>query len=251
LNSSTINNNDNEKTKDNNESTSKLQITKPASPAKDSSKKNIAQKDTSIQKNKKAAKKKGIFLTVYFSPGIPLNTFKSDNAFYTIAHLKAIYKMKLSYTAEVSIGKKLGKKFSIQSGLRYSQINMKLQGFDSADLNIKGRYSNLNIPFIVGYEIGNANFTTTIHAGIMYDLSASSKGSAVYDSTGSAVNIYKSNTGISLYFGLGFTKRLNNKINLFSEPYFMYRPSYITKPEILFKQRISLAGVSIGLKYIF
>ena len=250
LDSLIINNSDKGKTKDNNERTSKILITKPSSLAKDSSR-NIAQNDTSAQKNTKAAKKKGMLLTVYLSPGLPINTFKSDNAFYTIAHLKIIYKMKLSYTAGVSIGKKLGKKISLQTGFLYSQINMKLQRFDSGGLNMKGRYSNVNIPIIIGYDIGNGNFTTIIHGGIMYNIAAFSKGSAVYDSVGNTVNIYKSNTGISFYFGLGFTKRLNNKINLFGEPYFMYHPSYITKMEIPFKQRISLAGISFGLKYIF
>jgi hypothetical protein len=86
---------------------------------------------------------------------------------------------------------------------------------------------------------------------MIFNLSASSQGSAVYDSTGNPVNTYRTNAGISLYLGLCFAKRLTNSIDLVGESYFMYRPSYITKQEIAFKQQINMAAISFGLRYNF
>jgi hypothetical protein len=84
--SSTIDNKGNEKTEDRNDIITKVNIAKPASLVKDSSKRNIMQKGTPTQKNKIAARKSGIFLTAYFSTGIPINTFISDNTYYSVAY---------------------------------------------------------------------------------------------------------------------------------------------------------------------
>lgn len=219
--------------------------------AKDSAKKNMALKDTGSQKGKTIIKKKNLFITGYFSTAFAFNKFTTSNTNYPLSYLNRIYKIRFSYTAGVSIGKMFGKRFSAQTGILYTQVNMILQTIDSANFKIKGKYSNIDVPIIAGYNIGQGNFTTTIHAGMIFNLSASSQGSAVYDGNGNPVDIYKSSTGVSLYFGLGFTKQLTIAINLFAEPYFIYRPSYITKPEIPFKQQINMSGISFGLRYNF
>jgi hypothetical protein len=64
-------------------------------------------------------------------------------------------------------------------------------------------------------------------------------------------NIYKSNTGISLYFGLGLATRLNNSFYLFTEPYIKYRLSSMTVAHESFTQKINVGGLSFGLRYNF
>ena len=234
-----------------NKSTVKITIEIPVPLAKDSSRKIEALKDSSFRKNNTVITKKGLFLIVYFSPAIAINKFTPGITSYPVTYLKTIYKTKLSYNAGATIGKTFGENFSIETGLLYSQVNMILQTLDSAHLKIKGKYRNIDVPIIASYNIWQGNFTTTIHAGMIFNLSASSQGSAVYDSTGNPVNTYRTNAGISLYLGLCFAKRLTNSIDLVGESYFMYRPSYITKQEIAFKQQINMAAISFGLRYNF
>ncbi|HEY5371768.1 MAG TPA: hypothetical protein VIJ75_22525 [Hanamia sp.] len=234
-----------------NDSTARITNVVPVSPAKDSSKKNMALKNTGSQKGKTIIKKKNLFVTGYFSPAFAFNKFTTGNTNYPLSYLNRIYKIRFSYTAGVNIGKMFSKRFSAQTGILFTQVNMILQTIDSANFKIKGKYRNIDVPIIAGYNIGHGNFTTTIHAGMVFNLSASSQGSAIYDGNGNPVDIYKSSTGISLYFGLGFAKQLNKSINLFAEPYFIYRPSYITKPEIPFKEQIDMSGISFGLRYNF
>ena len=235
-----------------NDSTTTINKVVPALLSKDSSKDQVAvKKDTRSQKSKKNVKQKNFFLTGYFSPALALNKFTSDNSSYPLSYLNRVYKMKFSYTAGVGIGKMFSKRFSIQTGLLYSQVNMILQTIDSAIFKIKGKYRNIDVPIIAGYNIGHSDLSTTIHAGILFNLSATSQGSSVYDSIGNPVDIYRTSTGISLYFGLSFSKQLTNKVNLFAEPFFIYRPSYITKQKIAFQQQINMTGISFGLRYNF
>ena len=249
--STTANDKSHQNTTIKNDGTARITNVVPVPPAMDSSKKNMALKDTRSQKGKTIIKQKSLFITGYFSPAFAFNKFTTSNTNYPLSYLNRIYKIRFSYTAGFSIGKMFGKRFSAQTGILYTQVNMILQTIDSANFKIKGKYSNIDVPIIAGYNIGHGNFTTTIHAGMIFNLSASSHGSAVYDGNGNPVDIYKSTTGISLYFGLGFAKQLNNAINLFAEPYFIYRPSYITKPEIPFKEQIDMSGISFGLRYNF
>lgn len=249
--STTANDKIHQKTTIKNDSTARITNVLPVSPAKDSSKKDMALKDTQLQKGKTIIKQKNLFVIGYFSPAFAFNKFTTANTNYTLSYLNRIYKIRFSYTAGVSIGKMFGKRFSAQTGILYTQVNMTPQTIDSANFKIKGKYSNIDVPIIAGYNMGHGNFTTTIHAGMIFNLFASSQGSAIYDGNGNPLDIYKSSTGISLYFGLGFAKQLTNAINLFAEPYFIYRPSYITKPEIPFKQQINMSGISFGLRYNF
>ncbi len=252
---SVANNGSYEKPKGNDKATSMNTVTSDPL-AKDPSQESISKKDTashakrdtSSKKSKAVARNRNTFFTVYFSPAIPISKYTPDNIYNPLYYSQ----MKLSYTMGASIGKTFGKKFSAQTGLLYSQVNMIQPTNDSARPKTKVIYRNLDAPLIFGYNMIPGNFTTTIHAGAIFNLSASTKGSAFYDSTGNPVNIYRKNTGISLYFGLAFTQRLNRNMNLFAEPYFMYRPSYIATPQFpLFKQQINMTGISLGLKYNF
>jgi len=189
------------------------------------------------------------FLEAYASPDIPFSTITSGNA-NIVDFLNRSFKTQISYTAGVRVGMSFGKHFSVKTGVQYSQINVKFN--DS--MPIVNRYKSVDIPFLIGYSIGNPDFRTTINAGFIFNPYSWYKGKII-DGYGivniNAANIYKHNTGVSLYLGLSFATRLNNKIQLFTEPYFRYRFSYMTKPQASFNQKIHVAGALFGLKYNF
>jgi hypothetical protein len=175
---------------------------------------------------------------VYVSPDIPFNEITSGNAAF-IDFINKSFKTNLSYTIGVGIGRSITKHFSVKIGIQYSKINAKL--IDSS--GIARHYMSIDIPFLIGYQIKTTDFETTINAGVIFNLYSWHKGENIAN--------YKNYTGISLYAGLNFAKQINNKIELFAEPYFRYRLSYLTKPQAPFNQKIHVAGALFGLKYNF
>ena len=219
--------------------------------SKDSSSKKtltLLQNQSKKESEPTSLKNKNWFLDLYASPDIPFNIISSSGSPIFVDFMKQNFKTQISYTVGARVGISFAKHFSAKAGFQYSQINAKFN--DS--IPIVDRYRSIDIPFLIGYDIENPDFKTTINAGVIFNLYSSYKG-RIIDSNGVAeinvANIYKHNTGLSLYIGLNFAKRLNNKIQLFTEPYFRYRLSYMTKPHAPFNQKINIAGVSFGLKY--
>jgi hypothetical protein len=62
---------------------------------------------------------------------------------------------------------------------------------------------------------------------------------------------FKTNTGLSLYLGLNFSKHINERMEIFSEPYYRYRLSSMTNSTVDFLKFIDVAGISFGVRYHF
>lgn len=120
---------------------------------------------------------------------------------------------------------------------------------------IRNRYRSFDIPVTLGYQFGNDNLQFGVNAGIVFNISSWYQG-VILDSSMSAVpiskgsnSIYKNNIGLGLYGGFSVLKKLGEDTQLFFEPYFRYNLSGITNEQSSFKQRFSLGGLSIGLRY--
>jgi hypothetical protein len=61
----------------------------------------------------------------------------------------------------------------------------------------------------------------------------------------------KTNTGMSLYVGVNFEKRINERFSLFSEPYYRYQLTSMTISSISSFKFIDVAGINIGARYYF
>lgn len=120
---------------------------------------------------------------------------------------------------------------------------------------IRNRYRSFDIPVTLGYQFGNDNLQFGVNAGVVFNISSWYQG-VILDSSMSAVpitkgstSIYKNNIGLGLYGGFSVLKKLGEDTQLFFEPYFRYNLSGITSEQASFKQRFSLGGLSIGLRY--
>lgn len=120
---------------------------------------------------------------------------------------------------------------------------------------IRNRYRSFDIPVTLGYQFGNDNLQFGVNAGVVFNISSWYQG-VILDSSMSAVpitkgstSIYKNNIGLGLYGGFSVLKKLGEDTQLFFEPYFRYNLSGITNEQSSFKQRFSLGGLSIGLRY--
>ncbi|MBL7760593.1 MAG: PorT family protein [Sediminibacterium sp.] len=120
---------------------------------------------------------------------------------------------------------------------------------------VHNRYKHIDVPVLLGYQFGNDDLKIGINAGVIVNLSSSYKG-VMLDSTLSPQPIdknssvgYKTNVGLGLYTGISITKRINYNTSVFAEPYLRYNLSDITTPESVYKQRFSVGGLSVGLRF--
>lgn len=194
-------------------------------------------------------------LQLFVSPDVPFSSISSsDNAYQEL--LRNSISMKLSYTIGAGISIAVSKKISLSTGVQYSRVNEKVSFDDSAlttHVSTLNHLDFINIPFIVKYKTSfTPAFNTSINAGILLNLSGKYKGS-MPDAFGAAMNIdhdvYKTNTGISLYAGINFSKSISKKADVFAEPYFRYQTKNITENLQPFTRKINTAGIALGIQY--
>ncbi|HJV19498.1 MAG TPA: outer membrane beta-barrel protein [Sediminibacterium sp.] len=120
---------------------------------------------------------------------------------------------------------------------------------------VNNRYKSIDVPVLLGYQFGNDDLKIGINAGVVVNLNSSYKG-VMLDSTLSPQPIdknssvgYKTNIGVGLYAGFNISKRINYNTSVFAEPYLRYNLSDITTPQSVYKQRFSVGGLSLGLRF--
>ncbi|CAN5642501.1 hypothetical protein BH10BAC2_BH10BAC2_29660 [soil metagenome] len=196
-------------------------------------------------------------IEVYASPNLPLNHISADNSIYEQA-LKAAGKMQFSYTFGARLGVKINKNLSGKIGVQYAQINEKMNFTDSilsgGNVSYNNRYKSIDIPLLISYKRKwTGDESTSFSTGILLNITSKYKG-AIPDAFGDAINInsknvYKKNTGVSLYAAIGFSKEINKKMELFAEPYFRYPIKSMSNNIQPFTQKINTAGISLGVRY--
>lgn len=120
---------------------------------------------------------------------------------------------------------------------------------------VRNRYRSFDIPITVGYQFGDDDLKFGINAGVAINVSSWYQG-IILDSALANValnksgnGVYKSNIGLGLIGSISIVKRLSDDLHIFAEPYFRYNLSDMTTPQASFKQRLSLGGLSLGLRF--
>ncbi|HEV3224266.1 MAG TPA: hypothetical protein VGZ90_15395 [Puia sp.] len=149
---------------------------------------------------------------------------------------------KLSYTLGVRINRSLGKHFSIKTGIQYSQVN--IGGVDSNSFGTIIHLMRLDLPILAGYSVGDEKLRTTFNGGVMLNLYTWLRGNYTPD-------FFKTNTGFSLYLGVNFETKINEKFSLFGEPYYRYQLTSMTVSSVSIMKFIDIVGINIGARYYF
>jgi hypothetical protein len=186
-------------------------------------------KNAIVKKTEKDTILKKWYLDMYASPDFPIDNTPNSPSIYS-GHTK------LSYTIGIRLNRAFSKHFSGKIGIQYSHINLA----DSGILNL----TSFDLPVLAGYSFGNEKLRMTFTAGVIANLSSSSKGYA-------ANELFKSNTGFSLYGGFNFEKKINQKFSIYLEPYYRYRLSSMTVSTYDIYKFIDVVGLSIGGRYYF
>ena len=188
---------------------------------------------------------------------------------------------KSAFSAGVRYTKVFNNSMSVRGGVNYSQINEKFtfnQGnvvqvtyiinnngdtigsYTTTGARYKStmnRYRSIDIPLVVGYEVGNGKLHANINAGPIINIYSWQKGD-VLDANGNPVSIttgkasspyqFRTNAGIGFIGAVSVYYKLNDRLHIVAEPYFRYNLSQMNKESITLKQKYQTAGLRLGIR---
>lgn len=128
----------------------------------------------------------------------------------------------------------------------------------SKSVKNNNRYRNISIPITVGYQFGNADskLKVGVNGGVMVNIASWFNGVAL-DTTYKVVNadskgstgFYKTNNvGLSLLGSVNMLYNLNERTDIFAEPYFRYN-FLNTNSSAGFSQKLNTFGIQFGLRF--
>ena len=133
--------------------------------------------------------------------------------------------------------------WTFTSGLQYLRTNIShTTAKDSLNGLIPGYLENYHVPVLLGYITGNHRFSYSVNAGAIFSFYANSKFTSPY-----ATSMPNPN-GVTLYFGLGFSSRVIERISLFAEPHIK---CWLPPGDMNLPPQLWSIGLSVGMRYNF
>ena len=221
------------------------------------------------------------YLEFYLAPDYAIRSLHDTGNSAYLQKRKESTKYQSAFSAGVRYTKVFNNSMSVRGGVNYSQINEKFT-FKQGNLiqvtyiiNANGdtigsytttgtrykttinRYRSIDIPIVVGYEVGNGKWHANINAGAIVNVYSWQKGD-VLDTAGRPVSIttgknsspyqFKTNAGIGFIGAVSVYYKLTDKLHLVAEPYFRYNFSPMNKETITLKQKYQTVGLRLGVR---
>lgn len=232
-----------------------------------------------VEKNISGNKK---YVEVYGSYDYGLISLKdsSGNSSY-LQKRKESTSFTSAYSAGLRYTRVFNNSMSVRGGFNFSQINEKftlvqgnvIQVIYIIDANgdttgsytttgtryktTHNKYRTVDIPLMIGYEMGNGRFHTNINVGPVINIYSWQRGE-VLDKNGQPVSIttgksnspygFKTNAGIGFMGAVSVYYKLTEKLHVLAEPYFRYNFNQMNKENITLKQKYNTIGVRLGLR---
>ena len=232
----------------------------------------------SLEKDAAGNKK---YFEFYAGPDYAIRSLHDTGNSAYLQKRKESTKFKSGFSAGVRYTKVFNNSMSVRAGVNYSQINEKFT-FNQGNviqvtyiINNNGdtigsysttgsrykttinRYRSIDIPVVVGYEIGNGKLHANINAGAVINIYSWQKGD-VLDMAGNPVSIttgkgasayqFKTNAGVGFIGAVSVYYKLNDRLHLMAEPYFRYNFSQMNKERITLRQKYQTAGLRLGIR---
>lgn len=176
--------------------------------------------------------------------------------------------------------------FAVRSGLNYSTINEQLNlkigeeerliakikyaedgsiiGTDTS-LAVVGtykivnnRYSELDIPLLVGYEYAGEKVAFSFNGGVFINMLSAQKGEFLSPNTDESVSFssadpnsyraFRNRLGLGFYGSMGVYFQVNDNLQFLLEPYFKMRPGSYTVDGYVLDQRFMTTGLFVGVR---
>lgn len=125
---------------------------------------------------------------------------------------------------------------------------------------IHNTYKYVDIPLLVGYEMPMGRSSIMLHAGPVINLTTTQEGQIldpmlhprfITEGEPGAIDVYKSNLGMSIYLGAGILFPLTDQISWLIEPSLLYRLNPVSLDSYPLKEHRHHAGLNVGLRYHF
>ena len=247
---------------------------------------NIGLKNISIpcpEAEKNAAGNKR-YLEFYGGPDYAFRSFSDTANSSYLQKRKESTKVLSAFSFGIRYTKVFENAVSFRTGINYSQVNERFryeQGhvvqhifiidgngdttgtYTSTGTRFKtthNRYKTIDVPLLIGYEMGNTRFHSNINGGLVVNVYSWQKGD-VLNSANEPVSIttgknnspyqFKTNVGIGLMGAASFYYKLNGRMHLLAEPYIRYNFSAANKADITLKQKYTTAGIRLGARFDF
>lgn len=234
--------------------------------------------DCPIEKDAAGNKK---YFEFYAGPDYAFLSLQDTGNSTYLQQRKESTKFRSGYSAGVRYTKVFNNSMSVRGGVNFSQINEKFT-FNQGNIvtvtyiiNANGdtigsytttgsrykrtinRYRSIDIPIMIGYELGNGKLHANINAGPVINIYSWQKGD-VLDASGNPVSIttgknsspyqFKTNAGIGFMGAVSVYYKLNDRLHLMAEPYFRYNLGQMNKESITLKQKYQTAGLRLGIR---
>ena len=245
-----------------------------------------------IEKNAAGNKK---YWELYAGPDYVFDNYKTYGDTASNNYLqkrKASTKFASAFSAGVRYTKVFNNGMSVRSGVNYSQVNEKFIYFNPNEIKYitvittrvvirspgdtlyindtlqyqqsgartkttYNRYRNIDIPLVIGYELGNGKIHANINAGVIINIYSWYKGDML-DTTYQPVSIttgkgnkqyqYKNNIGVGFLGSISMYYKLNDQMHLVLEPYFRYNLSPMSNNNSNLQQRFHTTGIRAGIR---
>ena len=246
-----------------------------------------------IEKNAAGNKQ---YWDVYAGPDKAFEVFKTYTDTGSNNYLqkrKASTKFASAFSAGIRYTKVFDNGVSARAGLNYSQVNEKFLFFNPSELKYVtvittrviirqpgdtvyindtlqyqqsgtrtkvtyNRYRNIDIPLVLGYEIGNGKIHANINAGVIINIYSWYKGDvldslyqpvSITTGKGNSVYQFKNNIGIGFLGGVSFYYKITDRLHLLLEPYFRYNLSPMSNKNLNLQEKYNTAGVRTGVRF--
>jgi len=232
----------------------------------------------SLEKDAAGNKK---YIEFYAGPDYVFRSLSDTGNSVYLQKRKESTQFKSAYSAGVRYTKVFNNSMSLRGGVNYSQINEKFTFTQGNLVQITyiidthgdtvgsyittvtrykttiNRYHTIDVPVVVGYEIGNGKLHANINAGAVINIYSWQKGE-VLDTALNPVNIttgkssspyqFKTNAGVGFIGAVSVYYKLNDKLHVMAEPYFRYNFAPMNKENITLKQKYQTAGLRLGIR---
>jgi len=236
--------------------------------------------DVPCPENNAAGNKK--YVELYAGPDFVFRAFRDTANSAYLEKRKETTSLTFAFSAGMRYTRVFNNAISLRTGINYSQIIEKFKleegniirviyitnsnGDTIGNYNSIGtryrnsynKYHTIDIPLTMGYEWGNRNFHTALHAGIIANIYSWQKGSVI-DTAYKEINIttgslsspyqFKTNIGVGFIASASLYYKINDKMHILAEPYFRYNLSSVNKEEITLRQKFNTAGLRLGIRY--
>ena len=245
-----------------------------------------------IEKNAAGNKK---YWEMYAGPDYIIKNYKTfgDTASYNyLQKRKASTEFSSAFSAGVRYTRVFNNGMSARTGVNFSQVNEKFNYVNPNELKFVtvitrrvvvrapgdtlyfndtlqyqqsgthvrttyNHYRNIDIPVVIGYELGNGKIHANINAGVIINIYSWYKGDVLDTSyqpvtitTGKGANTYqyKTNIGVGFLGSFSLYYKINDKMHILLEPYFRYNLSPMSKENLNLQQKYHTVGVRAGIR---